>query len=214
MMLHKKSNRSRLLKLLALLPIVGVTLALNAETVNDYVYQQPQKKMIKKGKKNATAQVGNQTIEIIPDTVSNVAAKPKAAEKPVDVIHAKEVFTPLEQDERYFDVVEQMPEYPGGPQALFKYIGENIHYPEAAEKAGIQGRVIATFVVKKDGSIDKVKVVKSVSPELDEEALRCINAMPKWTPGMQKGQAVNVKYTIPISFRLDKPKKEEPTTQE
>ena len=77
-------------------------------------------------------------------------------------------------------------------------------YPEAAEKAGTQGRVIATFVVEKDGSISNARVVKSVSKELDEEALRVINAMPKWTPGMQSGKNVRVKYTIPISFRLDK----------
>ena len=86
---------------------------------------------------------------------------------------------------------------------------QSIRYPESAEKAGIQGRVIATFVVMKDGSISNVKVVKSVSPELDTEALRVLSAMPNWTPGMQNGKAVNVKYTVPISFALPDSKIEE-----
>ena len=265
MMLHKKSPRSRFMKLLALIPIVGVALALNAETVNDYVYQQPPKKIVKKGSKSATAKMGNNTIEIVP---SKDAAEQVDSEKAVEWIAAKplktpmvlleghrityetftrmdpheiasisvlkgqpavdqygeeardgvilittkkgvEVFTPVEQNPEYFDVVEQMPEYPGGAQALFGYIAKNIHYPKAAEDAGIQGRVIVTFVVMKDGSIGEVKVAKGVSPVLDEEAVRCVKSMPKWKPGMQKGQAVNVKYTMPISFALPDTKAEE-----
>lgn len=209
MMLHKKSNRSRLLKLIALAPIVGITLALNARTITDYVYDEPQKQVpVKKGKKTGTIKMGGQQVKVV--------EQPKAENttKPVEVIQAKEVFTPVEQNPEFFDVVEQMPEYPGGAVAMFEYLAKNIHYPKDAEDQQIQGRVIATFVVMKDGSISNAKVVKSVSPSLDEEALRCINEMPHWTPGKQKGQAVNVKYTIPISFRLDKPKKEEPSTQE
>jgi len=200
MMLHTKSSSRSYWKLLALLPIVGVTLALNAETVNDYVYQQPQKKIVKKGKKNATVNMGSQQVTVV--------EQPKAEKttKPVEVIQAKEVFTPVEQMPEFFDVVEQMPEYPGGSMAMFEYLSKNIHYPKDAEEQQLQGRVIATFVVMKDGSISNAKVVKSVSPSLDEEALRCINGMPNWTPGRQNGKAVNVKYTIPISFRLDKAK--------
>jgi TonB family protein len=199
-MLHTKSSSRSYWKLLVLLPIVGVTLALNAETVNDYVYQQPQKKIVKKGKKNATVNMGSQQVTVV--------EQPKAENttKPVEVIQTKEVFTPVEQMPEFFDVVEQMPEYPGGMQELFSYLSKNIHYPKDAEEQQLQGRVIATFVVMKDGSISNAKVVKSVSPSLDEEALRCINGMPNWIPGKQKGQAVNVKYTIPISFRLDKAK--------
>lgn len=200
MMLHTKSSSRSYWKLLALLPIVGVTLALNAETVNDYVYQQPQKKIVKKGKKSATVKMGSQQVTVV--------EQPKAEKttKPVEVIQAKEVFTPVEQMPEFFDVVEQMPEYPGGSMAMFEYLSKNIHYPKDAEEQQLQGRVIATFVVMKDGSISNAKVVKSVSPSLDEEALRCINGMPNWTPGRQNGKAVNVKYTIPISFRLDKAK--------
>jgi TonB family protein len=209
MMLHKKSNQSSLLKLLVLIPIVGIALALNARTVTDYVYDEPQKQVpVKKGKKASTIKMGGQQVKVV--------EQPKAENttKPVEVIQAKEVFTPVEQMPEFFDVVEQMPEYPGGAMAMFEYLAKNIHYPKDAEDQQIQGRVIATFVVMKDGSISNAKVVKSVDPLLDEEALRCINAMPNWTPGKQNGQAVNVKYTIPISFRLDKPKKEEPSTQE
>ena len=102
-----------------------------------------------------------------------------------------------------FDVVEEMPQFPGGPAALFEFLSKNIQYPKDAEKAKLQGRVIVTFVVKKDGSITDAKVVKSVAPSLDAEALRVINAMPNWTPGKQGGQPVNVKYTVPLTFRLN-----------
>lgn len=95
-----------------------------------------------------------------------------------------------------------VPQVPGGVGELMKFLSETVKYPEAAEKAGKQGRVIATFVVEKDGTVSGAKVVKSVSPELDAEALRVINAMPNWKPGMQSGKAVRVKYTIPITFRL------------
>ena len=102
-----------------------------------------------------------------------------------------------------FDVVDEMPQFPGGPAALFEFLSKNIQYPKDAEKAKLQGRVIVTFVVKKDGSITDAKVVKSVAPSLDAEALRVINAMPNWAPGRQGGQPVNVKYTVPLTFRLN-----------
>ena len=102
-----------------------------------------------------------------------------------------------------FDVVEEMPQFPGGPSALFEFLSKNMQYPKDAEKAKLQGRVIVTFVVKKDGSITDAKVVKSVAPSLDAEALRVINAMPNWAPGRQGGQPVNVKYTVPLTFRLN-----------
>lgn len=85
---------------------------------------------------------------------------------------------------------------------MMKYLSTNIRYPETAHQAGQQGRVIANFIVEKDGSITEAKIVRSVSPELDAEALRVVNAMPRWTPGTQDGKAVRVKYTIPISFLL------------
>ena len=99
-------------------------------------------------------------------------------------------------------ICEEMPEFPGGMQECMKWLGKNINYPEDCKKAGIQGRVIIQFVVDKDGSIKSPKVARSVHPSLDAEALRVISSSPKWKPGKQKGEAVKVKYTIPVLFKL------------
>ena len=107
-----------------------------------------------------------------------------------------------EKNQQVFDIVEQMPEYPGGMQALLEYLMENVKYPEDAEKQKIEGRVIAIFVVETDGSISNVEVVKPVFPSLDAEAVRVLSGMPKWKPGMQSGKVVRVKYTVPINFSL------------
>ena len=104
-----------------------------------------------------------------------------------------------------FQVVEEMPEFPGGMGECMKFIGKNIKYPAEAIEKGIQGRVIIQMVVTKEGDIAEAKVVRSIDPLLDAEALRVINSMPKWKPGKQKGEAVNVKYTIPVMFRLSSP---------
>lgn len=104
--------------------------------------------------------------------------------------------------EDVFDMVEEMPAYPGGMEELMKFLQTHVKYPKEAEEKGQQGRVLVTFVVEKNGSITNAKVVKSVSPELDAEALRVVKSMPNWTPGKQRGEAVRVKFTIPIVFRL------------
>ena len=284
MMLHTKSPRRSLLKLLALLPIVGVTLALNAETVTDVVYKndEPQKQVpVKKGRKASTIKAGNGTVLQVVDVeqiVKNdddqssdveiitikgkvfdiddkspiVGAVVKVAGSTKGAVTDKEGNFSLEtsvgarievmyvgyetysvgiskayaKDREYmialnkegsernngqvFDVVETMPQFPGGAPALFEFLSKNIKYPAEAEKADKQGRVIVTFVVGKDGSISDARVVKSVDPLLDAEALRVINAMPNWTPGTQSGRTVNVKYTVPITFRLDGKAKETP----
>ena len=106
-------------------------------------------------------------------------------------------------DEEVFEVVENMPEFPdGGMPGLMKYLSANIRYPEAAHKAGTQGRVTVQFVVGKDGSIGNVGILRGVDPNLDAEAIRVISSMPKWKPGTQKGEPVNVRYTVPVMFRL------------
>lgn len=297
MLTNKKTNRASWLKLLAMLPIVGTALALNAETVNDYVYEktqeQPQKKVVKKGKKAAQVKLNDKTIEVkeakaeeTPQAVSEpkliidgkVAAEPQQeiikmsevlgdrepllvidgkvtkpeqlnAINPKEIdnvsviknedvlkeyakhfnadtsngiifintkeyvkngkkeivsvnVKAKEPAEEIDTDNDAFNVVEQMPQFPGGEIELMKFLSENVKYPEAASKAGTQGRVVAQFIVEADGSITNVKVLKNVSDEIDAEAVRVIKAMPKWKPGMQKGQPVRVKYTIPVTFRL------------
>ena len=265
MMLHKETKRSHLVKLLALLPIIGTALALNAKTVTDVVYTQPQKQLVKKGKKAATINLGSNrsVLQIVETEEPEKAVKGEKftlrglvvdAEDKQPIVGAvirieestkgtvtdmngefsmdvrqgstvvaayvgyasesivannpqrKYVFT-LQKDGsgdsgKPFDVVEQMPQFPGGMKELMTFLSENVRYPEAAHKTGVQGRVIANFVVEKDGSITEAKIVKSVSPELDAEALRVINSMPNWIPGRQNGEAVRVKYTIPVTFQL------------
>ena len=297
MMSHKKSQSSRLWKLLALVPIVGVTLALNAETVTDYVYNndEPQKQVpVKKGKKASTIKTGNgqdiqvmveqidksdneqasdvelitikgkvfdvddksaiegAVVRVVGHTEGNVVKVAKSAKGTVtdrdgnfrlevsvgdriEVMYVGyETYTisvskAYAKDRDYmialykegternngkvFDVVETMPQFPGGAPKLFEYLSQNIRYPKEAMEAGTQGRVIVTFVVAKDGSISDARVVKSVDPQLDAEALRVINSMPNWTPGTQSGKPVNVKYTVPISFRLDGKKTESTNAQ-
>lgn len=103
-----------------------------------------------------------------------------------------------------FMVVEQMPEFPGGMSACLKFLADHVAYPKEAAEKKIQGRVIVQFVVMKDGSIANARVLRAVDPLLDAEALRVIGLMPKWKPGTQRGQAVNVKFTMPVTFRLNK----------
>ena len=100
------------------------------------------------------------------------------------------------------DIAEQMPMFPGGDRKLMEYIENNVQYPPECEETCVQGRVIVTFVVERDGSISNAKVVKSVAPQLDAEALRVVEGMPKWIPGRQNGMTVALKYTIPVTFRL------------
>ncbi|MBO4690978.1 MAG: energy transducer TonB [Paludibacteraceae bacterium] len=108
-----------------------------------------------------------------------------------------------EDDDVPFLIVEKMPEFPGGQQALFKYLSENVKYPVIAQENGIQGKVVCQFVVNKDGSIVDVVVVRSGGdPSLDKEAVRVIKSMPKWNPGKQSGKTVRVKYTVPVNFKL------------
>ena len=108
-----------------------------------------------------------------------------------------------ETDEgQIFQVVEQMPEFPGGMEALMKYLQKNIKYPSRAQDNNVQGRVMVTFVVNKDCSIVDPEVIKAVDKDLDNEALRVVKGMPKWNPGKQRGKPVRVKYTVPVTFRL------------
>lgn len=107
-----------------------------------------------------------------------------------------------ESSQQIFTVVETMPEFPGGTGELMKYLSKSIKYPVIAQENGIQGRVTCSFVINKDGSIVDAEVIRGVDPSLDKEALRVINAMPKWSPGKQRGKPVRVKYTVPVTFRL------------
>ena len=136
------------------------------------------------------SQDASQTEDAKEEVVAPVS--PEAKEAPADSTAKEEVFM----------VTEQMPEYPGGMKELFKFLQDNLKYPENAMKNNVQGRVIVQFVVEKDGTPTEFKVARSVDPDLDAEALRVMKTMSKWKPGMQRGEVVKVKYTVPVSFKL------------
>jgi len=123
-----------------------------------------------------------------------------------EVLKAKEVIVqqepPKVEENKVFEVVEQMPTFPGGDAALMKYLRDNIHYPTVAAENGVQGRVVVGFIVEKDGSVTDVNILKSVDPSLDKEAMRVVKSMPRWIPGKQNGSSVRVKYQVPVTFRL------------
>lgn len=119
-----------------------------------------------------------------------------------------------EELEEIFVVVEQQPEFPGGIEEMMKFLSDSIVYPPEAKEKGIQGRVICNFVVMNDGRIADVQIVRGVDPMIDDEAVRVIESMPDWKPGMQRGQSVNVRFTLPVEFRLNVPSYPEDDTSE
>ena len=271
MMLHKKSSQTSLLKLLALVPIVGLALAVNAEKVQDVVYTntvapsaeelvneeilqaepQPAEVVDEAKNKPITFQVvfspEDSPIAGVPVLIVETGKPVKSAETDKDgkyvldnpVVGSLVTFTIVnyskgiritkdmvakgdvvkvafganrsEKEEpegtpdsnKAYDAVDEMPQFPGGPSALFEFLSKNIQYPKEAEDANLQGRVIVSFVVEKDGSVSNAKVVRPIDPLLDAEALRVVNSMPKWIPGKQNGEAFRVKYTIPVTFRVE-----------
>ena len=107
-----------------------------------------------------------------------------------------------EKEQKVFDIVEESPQFPGGQSTLMQWLRTNIKYPKVAVENGIQGNVYVSFIVRSTGEITDIKVARSVDPLLDQEAIRVIGSMPKWIPGKQGGEAVNVRYTMPLTFRL------------
>ena len=122
--------------------------------------------------------------------------------KEVVVVEEKKEEKPKEDDNKVFESVEQPPVFPGGDAALLKWIGSHINYPPVAQENGIQGKVTVQFVVTKTGSVGQVKVVRGKDPDLDKEAVRVVKSLPKFTLGKMNGHAVNVWYTVPITFKL------------
>ena len=126
----------------------------------------------------------------------------------VDQTEVIEEYVPVEveeedvQEQEIFQIVEEMPAYPGGDQKLMEYVAKNIKYPQIARETGIQGRVFVGFVVEPDGSVSNVKVLRGIGGGCDEEAVRVVKSMPKWKPGKQRGKAVRVSYMLPVNFKL------------
>ncbi|WP_455671431.1 energy transducer TonB [Phocaeicola sp.] len=145
-------------------------------------------------------------IEIVEDDAKVEESTIQASEETGQAVEVKYVPVQVEEEEQeeqeIFQVVEEMPEFPGGMAECLKFLGKNIKYPNISQENGVQGKVIVQFVVNQDGSIVDPVVVRSVDPYLDKEALRVIKTMPKWKPGKQRGKAVRVKYTVPVTFKL------------
>lgn len=106
------------------------------------------------------------------------------------------------EDNTVFEFLEEMPEFPGGQAAMMKWLGEHVNYPTIASENNIQGRVMVSFIVERDGSVSDVKILRGVDPSLDKEAMRLVSSMPKWKPGMQTGKPVRARFNIPVTFRL------------
>lgn len=107
-----------------------------------------------------------------------------------------------EVEDEIFEFLEEMPQFPGGPQAMMKWLADHVKYPAVAAENNIQGRVMVSFVVERDGSVSNVKIARGVDPSLDKEAIRLIESMPKWKPGMQTGKPVRCRFNIPVTFKL------------
>lgn len=178
MMNKRRTQRIKRIKYLIFVPVIGLLLVTsNIEAVA-----------------RTARKIAIRSIESLP-----VAAKPIESVVPLETPTTEEE---AEVNEVVFEVVEHMPEYPGGQNALLKFFTQNIKYPVEAQEAGTQGRVIVQFIVDSDGKVKEPVIVRSVSPELDAEALRVVSKMPEWIPGKQRGKPVRVKYTVPVMFRL------------
>ncbi|MGL4851673.1 MAG: energy transducer TonB [Phocaeicola sp.] len=147
-----------------------------------------------------------EVLEIVENDAKVEESTIQASEETGQAVEVKHIPVQVEEEEveeqQIFQVVEEMPEFPGGMAECLKFLAKNMKYPTISQENGVQGRVIVQFVVNQDGSIVDPVVVRSVDPYLDREALRVIATMPKWKPGKQRGKAVRVKYTVPVTFKL------------
>jgi len=172
MMNKKASNRWQRLKVLAVLPLAAV----------------------------AVIAFASPKVENIAEGIAQQSAKSEGLPEVTVVGYAD--YTAPQDTTEVFDVVEQMPEFPGGIEGMIQFLQTNMKYPEDAMKEKKEGRVLVGFIVDREGNVTEPQVLQGVWPSLDAEAIRVVNAMPKWTPGMQGGKIVRVKFALPISFRL------------
>ena len=195
MMLKEKSNPWAKLKYLYILPVAAIAVTafarpeisetaeeISAVKVNDLTAIVEAKAIKSKEESVQISTVSQDTVKVnyVPTEVSRKL-----------------------QGTAVFEVVEEMPEFPGGVDAMMEYLQKELRYPESAKEKGIQGRVTVQFIIDKEGNVTNSKVTRSVDKDMDAEAIRLVKAMPKWKPGMQKGKAVAVKYTVPVVFRLE-----------
>lgn len=208
MMLKKKSNPWSRVRTLLALPVAAVAVVAfatpKAESLSNEIKSEGDALVnsvvssVKATPANATA-VGKTAITLSKDTLASGGRTKSAVSDELLVVG----FSNGGKDDKVYDITEEPPSFPGGQAAMKTYLARNIKYPPTAMKNKIEGRVILQFVVRADGSISDTHVMRSISPELDAEAVRVIANMPKWNPGKQDGKPVNVKFTIPVSFKLD-----------
>ena len=204
MMLKKKSNPWSRARMLVAVPVAAVAVVAfatpKAESLSN-VIESESEALVSKVMPAVKAQADGSS-QGATEMAAADAAPVKAEAEAQPKADAPEAIVP-DGDDKVYDVVEQQPEFPGGTSGLAKWLGDNIKYPAEAAKQGIEGRVIVQFVVGSDGTVSDAKLMRPVNPLLDQEALRVVTAMPKWTPGKQDGKPVAVKYTIPVTFRQD-----------
>lgn len=218
MMNQQKSEKSGILKYLLIIPLAStLIITSNAESIISsakeklQITETPTVKTIALSKKqDSTTSTTNKIDEVVV-----VGYAVPADEQQKNTVMTPPPPPPVPSDgKEIFQVVEKMPEYPGGISAMSKFMSENVKYPVDAQKKGTQGRVICSFVVNTDGTIGDIKVVRGIDPSLDAEAVRVINAMPTWTPGTQRGEKVRVQYALPINFSLGGGKDDKQTNTE
>ena len=190
----KKSNPWSQLKYLYVIPVAAIAVVSyaspKAEQVSDKIVRESndmtEMVIVSETQKNQTSTIENKDVK-------KEASPQKVKNQKVDAV---EVYGEI------YEHVDQMPIFPGGQEALLRFINKNLKYPLIAERNGIQGRVLVSFVITKEGIVTNVNIAKSVDPSLNKEALRVIRMLPDFTPGRKDGKAVNVKYTVPVTFRL------------
>lgn len=200
MMLTKRSNPWNRVKVLLTVPVAAVAVV---------AFATPKAESLSREIEHESDAIVSSVVKSTSDKAALVAQGKTSGEETVnakgradDTFIANEIQRMTSTDDDVYEVVEKMPAFPGGMAELMKYLSSNIKYPVEAHKAGIQGRVVVSFVVNKDGTVKDAKIVRSVDKSIDAEALRVISAMPKWQPGYQDGKAVSVRYTVPVTFRL------------
>lgn len=200
MMLTKRSNPWNRVKVLLTVPVAAVAVV---------AFATPKAESLSREIEHESDAIVSSVVKSTSDKAALVAQGKTSGEETVnamgradDTFLANDLQRVASTDDDVYEVVEKMPAFPGGMAELMKYLRSNVRYPVEAHKAGIQGRVVVSFVVNKDGTVKDAKIVRSVDKSIDAEALRVISAMPKWQPGYQDGKAVSVRYTVPVTFRL------------
>ena len=190
MMNKRRTHEVAKAKYLLFVPLAGLLLVVsNVETVARGIAREV----------SSVAEVSPVMETVWQNPVKKPARKVQAAAKATTPTAAA---TAEKQDGKLYDVVEEMPQFPGGMKEMMQYLANNVRYPEEAVAKKTQGRVVVSFVVGKDGSISDVEVARSIDPLIDDEAVRVVKSMPRWTPGKQKGKPVRVKFNVPVTFRL------------